>query len=161
MEELGVSKTALIGFSIGGMINRRFAMDFPDSLTSLAILNSPHDRGEEAQAAVEARAKMVREEGGLSTLPAALERWFTAQYRQADSKGLELVRNWREQVDPESYAQAAWVLANGVRELILRLRFVHVTTSVDVITFVVFKHTRRSGETRTCRWNVLDCDRWL
>ena len=28
-----------------------------------------------------------------------------------------MVRNWREQVDSESYAQTAWVLANGVVEL--------------------------------------------
>ena len=28
------------------------------------------------------------------------------------------MRDWRNQVDPESYAQAAWVLAHGVRELI-------------------------------------------
>ena len=118
LDHLDIKQTALVGFSIGGMINRRFAMDFPDQLSKLAILNSPHNRGHEGQAAVESRAKKVREEGGLSTLPAALERWFTASYRQKDSEGIALVRKWREQVDPESYAQAAWVLANGVRELI-------------------------------------------
>ena len=118
MNHLEINKTALVGFSIGGMINRRFAMDYPGKLSTLAILNSPHDRGSEGQQAVEERAKKVREEGGLSTLPAALERWFTPEYREGNGAGLELVRKWREQTDSESYAQAAWVLANGVRELI-------------------------------------------
>jgi len=36
----------------------------------------------------------------------------------SDIHAAELVSRWRKQVDAESYAQAAWVLANGVRELI-------------------------------------------
>ena len=30
---------------------------------------------------------------------------------------METVRQWRQQVDPQSYAEAAWVLATGVKEL--------------------------------------------
>ena len=117
MEHLKIEKAAIIGFSIGGMINRRFALDYPKKTTSLAILNSPHNRGEELQAQVEARAKTVRDQGAMSTMESALQRWFTPQYLQ-EGKGVKLVREWRELVDPESYAQAAWVLANGVRELV-------------------------------------------
>ena len=114
---LELPSAAVIGFSIGGMINRRFALDHADMLGALVILNSPHDRGEQAQAQVEARAAMVREQGTMSTLDEALKRWFTPDYLLSGS-AVDLVRQWREQVDPESYAQAAWVLANGVRELI-------------------------------------------
>jgi len=117
MDELNIPKAHVVGFSIGGMINRRFAMDHSKKLESLVILNSPHDRGEEAQAQVEERALKVREQGASSTLEDALKRWFTPQYQEA-GQGVQLVRGWREKVDPESYAQAAWVLANGVRELI-------------------------------------------
>lgn len=117
LDHLAIAKAHIVGFSIGGMINRRFAMDFPHRAQSLAILNSPHNRGDEAQAAVEDRAARVREAGAEATLPEALKRWFTPAYL-ADGAGPELVRNWRLQADGESYAQAAWVLANGVRELI-------------------------------------------
>ena len=123
MDALNIPTAHVIGFSIGGMINRRFALDHPAKLQSLVILNSPHDRGEEAQAMVEARAATVRDQGAMATMDDALKRWFTPEfltnsYEGAAQKSPDLVRQWRAQVDPESYAQAAWVLANGVRELI-------------------------------------------
>ena len=118
MDELGIARAHVIGFSIGGMINRRFALDHPGKLSSLVILNSPHDRGEDAQAMVEARAKTVRDQGAMATMDDALKRWFTPDFLASDTAAPALVREWRARVDPESYAQAAWVLANGVRELI-------------------------------------------
>lgn len=116
LDHLETAAAHIVGFSIGGMINRRFALDFPEKCLSLAILNSPHDRGEEAQQAVEDRAKQVRNQGALSTMDAALKRWFTPEYL-AVGPGPAQVRDWRGQVDAESYAGAAWVLAHGVREL--------------------------------------------
>jgi pimeloyl-ACP methyl ester carboxylesterase len=117
MDDLGIAKAHIIGFSIGGMINRRFALDYPEKVSSLAILNSPHDRGDDAQKAVEERAASVRDQGAFSTFDAALKRWFTPAYLESGD-GPQKVRDWRGLVDSESYAQAAWVLANGVRELI-------------------------------------------
>jgi pimeloyl-ACP methyl ester carboxylesterase len=117
MDHVGVGAAHLVGFSIGGMINRRFALDMPDRVLSLAILNSPHDRGAAGQAAVEERALKAREQGAFATFDAALERWFTPDYR-ATGPGPALVQDWRGSADAEGYAQAAWVLAHGVRELI-------------------------------------------
>ncbi|WP_299771938.1 alpha/beta fold hydrolase [uncultured Tateyamaria sp.] len=116
MQSLGIAQAHIVGFSIGGMINRRFALDHPNKCLSLAILNSPHDRGPKAQAEVETRARAVRDQGAFSTFDAALKRWFTPAYL-ATGEGPALVRAWRGQVDAESYAQTAWVLAHGVREL--------------------------------------------
>lgn len=117
LDHIGVERAHLVGFSIGGMINRRFALDFPDKVASLVILNSPHDRGADAQHAVEARAIAARDQGAFATFDAALKRWFTPEYLD-QKEGPSLVRDWRIQVDDESYAQTSWVLANGVRELI-------------------------------------------
>ena len=117
MDNLDIARAHIVGFSIGGMINRRFALDFPAKVASLVILNSPHDRGEDAQLAVETRAASVRDQGAFSTFDAALQRWFTPDYL-ATGDGPALVRDWRGMVDAESYAQTAWVLAHGVRELI-------------------------------------------
>jgi pimeloyl-ACP methyl ester carboxylesterase len=117
LDHLGIASAHIVGFSIGGMINRRFALDYPDKVLSLAILNSPHDRGAQAQTAVEARALAAREQGAFATFDAAVKRWFTPEH-VATGAGPALVRAWREQVDDESYAQTSWVLAHGVRELI-------------------------------------------
>ncbi len=118
LDHVGAERAALVGFSIGGMINRRFALDHRDRLSALVILNSPHERGAEAQDAVEARAKAVREGGNLATLDSALARWFTPAFREARPDVMAAVRAWREAANGESYAQCAWVLAHGVRELI-------------------------------------------
>ena len=115
---LDIANPVIVGFSIGGMINRRFAMDYPGRAAALIILNSPHDRGPQAQEQVEARAAAVRDEGRMATMDAALDRWFTPEFRRDMPSVMQLVRAWREIVDPESYAEAAMVLAVGVSELV-------------------------------------------
>ncbi|MEM7440294.1 MAG: alpha/beta fold hydrolase [Pseudomonadota bacterium] len=117
LEFIGEKSAHLVGFSIGGMINRRVALDVPGAVASLVILNSPHDRGEAAQAQVEDRAKSVGQGGAMATMDAALKRWFTPGYLE-NGAGPDKVRAWRGLVDPASYAVSAWVLAHGVRELI-------------------------------------------
>lgn len=118
LDHLGVARAAIVGFSIGGMINRRFALDHADRVAALCVLSSPHDRGEKGQRLVEERAASVRERGALSTMDAALTRWFTPEYLASHPQTATLVREWRLKADAESYAQATWALAHGVRELI-------------------------------------------
>ena len=118
LNEVSVERVAIIGFSIGGMINRRFALDHPDRLSALAILNSPHERAPEAQVLVEERAAKVISEGAMATMGAALERWFTPGFRAAHPEVLDRVRHWRELTDTTTYPDACMVLAAGVKELI-------------------------------------------
>lgn len=118
LDTVGIERAAIVGFSIGGMINRRFVLDHPERVSSLVILNAPHDRGEEGQLAVEARAATVRDQGAMATMEAALQRWFTPGYIDHHPEHADAVRRWRLEADSESYAQAYWALAHGVRELI-------------------------------------------
>lgn len=117
LRHLHIPAADVVGFSIGGMINRRFAMDYPDMVNRLVIMNSPHNRGETQQEAVEGRALAARGQGAFATIDAAITRWFTPDYID-QGRGPALIKTWRGYVDDESYAQAAWVLAHGVRELI-------------------------------------------
>ncbi len=118
LEELGIKRCALVGFSLGGMINRRFAMDYPERATSLAILNSPHERSPEAQKLVEDRAFQTSEGGPAATLDTTIERWFTSGFRQSQPQIITMVREWVLANDHTSYAQCRQVLATGVIELI-------------------------------------------
>ena len=118
LDHLAVDRGALVGFSLGGMINRRFALDHPSRVRALAILNSPHERGPEAQRLVEERAAQTAEGGPGATLDATIERWFTATYRAAQPEVIALVRQWVLANDPVSYALCRQVLAHGVLELI-------------------------------------------
>jgi pimeloyl-ACP methyl ester carboxylesterase len=118
LEDTALGPAHLIGFSIGGMINRRVAMDHPHLVRSLAILNSPHDRGAQMQQEVETRARKALDQGAEATLKAALERWFTPEFLASNTDIPRQVAAWRIQADRASYGQSAWVLAHGVRELI-------------------------------------------
>ncbi|MEM7562562.1 MAG: alpha/beta fold hydrolase [Pseudomonadota bacterium] len=118
LDELGIGKCSIIGFSLGGMINRRFAIDHPERLQSMAILNSPHERGDEAQKLVEQRALDSAAGGPGATLDATIERWFTKAYIEDHGDFIQTVRDWVLANDTEVYAMCREVLAFGVPELI-------------------------------------------
>ncbi|WP_135506178.1 alpha/beta fold hydrolase [Roseovarius aestuariivivens] len=118
MDELGLARAALIGFSLGGMINRRVAMDNPDRVQALAILNSPHERDAERQRLMEEAARQSAEGGPAATLDAALERWFTPEFRATETETVARVRETVLACEPASYAAHRYVLAAGVTELI-------------------------------------------
>lgn len=117
-DELRIDQCALVGFSLGGMINRRFAMDYSQRASALAILNSPHERDPAAQKLVEERASQTTAGGAAATIDSTLERWFTADFLATRTDLVNEIRDWVLGNDPASYVQCRWVLANGVIELI-------------------------------------------
>ncbi|WP_368346049.1 alpha/beta fold hydrolase [Pelagovum sp. HNIBRBA483] len=118
MDELKIEKAALLGFSLGGMINRRIAIDFPNRVSALAVLNSPHDRGEEQQQIVEKRAQDTAEGGPAAGIDVTLARWFTKDFMETHAQDVASIRQIVLANDPKNYAAHRWVLAEGVRELI-------------------------------------------
>lgn len=118
LDELGIRRCAIIGFSLGGMINRRFAMDHPDRVSALVILNSPHERSPEAQRLVEDRAAQTDAGGPAATIDSTLERWFTADFRATRPDVLAQIRTTVLDNDPVNFTRHRQVLAQGVIELI-------------------------------------------
>lgn len=118
MDALAIARAALVGFSLGGMINRRCAMDHPGRVAALAILNSPHERDPQAQKMVEASARDSSAGGPGATIDAAIERWFTPEFKSNSSDLVGEVRATVLACDPVSYAAHRRVLAEGVTELI-------------------------------------------
>ena len=116
--ELQLESLNLIGFSLGGMINRRFAMDYPELVNSLVILNSPHQRSEAEQAKVETRAQDSAAEGPGANLDTTINRWFTSEFIRQNPETINQIRDWVMSNAPEVYAQSRMVLAKGVLELI-------------------------------------------
>lgn len=117
LDYLSISSAAIVGFSLGGMINRRLAMDHPERIKSLVILNSPHERGEEQQRIVEERAS-DSENGPAATLNAAIDRWFTEEFIRSNPDYIAQIRHWILANDSKVFAECRQVLAYGVRELI-------------------------------------------
>jgi len=118
LDELGIEQCALVGFSLGGMINRRFAIDYPARVLALGILNSPHERDPGAQREVEKRALDSAAGGPAATLDATLARWFTPEFRKSNPDEVARIGARAVANDPQAYAGCREVLAFGVTELI-------------------------------------------
>ena len=80
MNHLNIKKIHLIGFSIGSLIARNFAITQNERLSSLTLLCSVYKRTAEQQKIVNQRFEQAKKELKLSKL--ALKRWFTDKYLQ-------------------------------------------------------------------------------
>ena len=118
LDHCGVDHTGIVGFSLGGMVARKFAQLNPTKVSALAILHSPHKRSVDAQDAVSLRVRLAEKDGPTSTVDAALERWFTKDHRDAHPEQMELVRRWVLHTDPSIYHQNYRGLADGVDEIV-------------------------------------------
>ncbi len=118
LDELGIARVAIAGFSLGGMINRRFTIDHPERVSALVILNSPHERSPEAQRLVEERAAQTGAGGPAATIDATLERWFTPEFRKNSADVVAKIRAFVIANNADNYTRNRQVLANGVIELI-------------------------------------------
>ena len=117
MDRCGIERAAIVGFSLGGMIARRFALDRPDRLSALAILHSPHDRSPAQRDAVRERVRQTEAQGPSANVGSALERWFTPAFRSEAPETIALVRDWIMRNDPAVYPQVYRVLAEGDAEI--------------------------------------------
>ena len=118
LDHLGIAKASVLGFSLGGMIARRFAMDHADRLEALGILHSAHARDKAAQEAIQARVVQAAKDGPAATVEAALERWFTEAFRRRNPGIMDEVRGWILANRKEVYAPIYQVLVDGVTELV-------------------------------------------
>ena len=117
MDRCGIERAAVVGFSLGGMIARRFALDHPDRLSALAILHSAHDRTPAERAAIRGRVRHTREHGPSSNVDSALERWFTPAFRAREPELIARIRGWITSNDPSVYPRIYRVLAEGDAEI--------------------------------------------
>jgi 3-oxoadipate enol-lactonase len=84
MDRLGIDRAILIGFSMGALVARAFALRFPDRLSGLILLNGVFNRSEAVRATILGRVDEVRQAGPAANSDAAIERWFTPEFRAAE-----------------------------------------------------------------------------
>ncbi len=130
LEGTGVSACAVVGFSLGGMIARRFAMDHPQKLTALAVLHSAHARTQAQRDAILQRVEQAAKDGPSATAGAALERWFSEAYRDTNPDVMEMIRRCILSNDPEVYPKIYRVLAEGDAEIARPIEAIAVPTLV-------------------------------
>jgi (E)-2-((N-methylformamido)methylene)succinate hydrolase len=118
LDHLEIAVAAIVGFSLGGMVARRFAQDCPARASALVILNSPHRRTPDAQAAIEARVMQAERAGPAATVEAALSRWYSDRCRAERPELMDLTRRWVLANDPAVYPGLYRILAEGIDEIV-------------------------------------------
>ena len=130
MDRCGIERAAVAGFSLGGMIARRFALDHPDRLSALAILHSPHDRSPAERDAVRERVRQTQVHGPSANVDSVLERWFTPACRTQAPELIDQVRWWITRNDPKVYSRIYGVLAEGDSDIVQGLERIGCPTLV-------------------------------
>lgn len=118
LDHLGVKRAAIVGFSLGGMVARRFAQDCPARVHALVILHSPHRRTPEAQAAILNRVAQATGAGPAATVEAALVRWYSDAARANRRDLMDQTRAWVLANDPAVYPGLYRILAEGIEEIV-------------------------------------------
>ena len=110
---LGIVKSHLAGFSLGGLIAQSLAISDPTRIDNLIILSAVAGRTPEERAKVADRLEVVRTEGIAAVTGAAAERWFTPEFRAEHPDKVAARLAELRQNDPKSYAAAYTVFATS------------------------------------------------
>jgi pimeloyl-ACP methyl ester carboxylesterase len=103
LDHLGIDKATVIGFSMGGLVARAFALHFSERLGGLVVLNSVFNRSAEQRASVIARTSQAAEHGPDANAAEALSRWFSREYQAANPAQMAAIRQNLASNDPQGY----------------------------------------------------------
>ena len=103
IDHLQLPRATVIGFSMGGLVARAFALHYPERLKSLVVLNSVFNRSPEQRAGVIARTAQAAEHGPDANAEAALSRWFSREYQAANPAQIAALRQTLAGNDPQGY----------------------------------------------------------
>ena len=103
LDHLQIAQATVIGFSMGGLVARAFALAYPQRLAALVVLNSVFNRTPEQSAGVIARAAQAAELGPDANVDAALDRWFSREYKAANPAQVAAIRQVLASNDPHGY----------------------------------------------------------
>ena len=101
LNELKFDKVHLIGFSIGSLIARNFAVKYNDKLKSLTLLSSIFKRSEEQKKIVIDRFNLAKKNLKLSRQ--ALKRWFSDKYLEKNQDTYEKISTILEKNNIENF----------------------------------------------------------
>jgi pimeloyl-ACP methyl ester carboxylesterase len=112
--------THLVGFSLGALVVQQLALDQPELTASLTLVSSVAGRSTEERTAVLRRRERARENFAASA-QAAVERWFTPEWRAREPELTQSVLTTLLNNDHTSYLACYDVFATADAELWPRL----------------------------------------
>ncbi len=130
LEDEGIRRAHLVGFSLGALIAQAFALSNSHRLLSLVLMSGVYDRDDAARQAVSKRLEQAEREGPASIADAALERWFSDVYRQAHGDEVQRIERRLLANSPDGFLPAYRLFARADDRLAARLSEIDVPALV-------------------------------
>ena len=114
LDEVGAGDAVIAGFSMGGVVSQRFALDFPGRTRALILISTSSEVNERAEAGWNARADLVERDGLAEALaPTGPAISYGKEYREGHAEDIaEAARLTVERNDAASYAAACRAVSN-------------------------------------------------
>jgi pimeloyl-ACP methyl ester carboxylesterase len=113
LDYLEVERTAVVGFSMGGLVARAFALAEPERVSRMALISTVYRRTLAESEAVRTRLRQAEEEGPAGLIEAALERWFTPEFGSHHPDIIAGIRQRLEANDPAAFLAAYRIFAEA------------------------------------------------
>ncbi len=84
MDHLGIARATWVGFSMGGMIGQTFALRYPQRVQGLVLADTTSQHDATPQSVWDERIRLARTHGIAPLVQPAIERWFTAGFRESN-----------------------------------------------------------------------------
>lgn len=110
-DHAGFAEFDLAGFSLGGLIAQRAALDHADRVKRLILISTVAGRNDDERARVKARLEALATSDRGGHYDASMNRWFTEAFQKANPALMQSLRARNAANDPECYAAAYRVLA--------------------------------------------------
>lgn len=113
MDELGIERAHVVGFSLGGLIAQSIALSYPERVDRLAILSAVAGRTEAERKAVRERLATVEASGAGGVAAQGPSRWYTERFQQRAPETVARHLARFASNEPVAYAAAYRVLATS------------------------------------------------
>ena len=107
---LGVTATHFVGISMGGMIGQIFALKYPSMVKSLVLCSTTSRYPTAIRSAWVERIRTVETKGMEPMVEPALERWFTAAFRERHHDVMDGVRAMIRGTPPQGYIGCCYAI---------------------------------------------------
>lgn len=108
LDHAGMSRVALAGVSIGGLVAQGFALRHPERLAALVLCDAVPQLGDDAM--WNGRIDAIRRSGLASIADGIMERWFSPDFRRTRPDDLTGWRNLFLRSDVEGYCSTCATL---------------------------------------------------
>ncbi|MCP5081048.1 MAG: alpha/beta fold hydrolase [Alphaproteobacteria bacterium] len=111
MDEIGLDRPHIAGFSLGGLIAQCIALNHPDRVDKLALLGTVAGRTPEERARVEGRLEFIASSHPADYFDQSVSRWFTEAFQAARPDVVAARKAVVTAMDGDAYAAAYYALA--------------------------------------------------